>query len=189
MSLLSVALCTQAVWDAGIQHLSFPFRWAVTPMSHRTEWKTEDFEDMSWHDAHVHGFRIVQNEGDDGSAELILDIDYIVEWLRGETHCSFVVAQATLQFHRVSGLKLSLDYVTPGAGMCAFSIAGIKRQPVTAYSSYKWSMVINWPSGKLEFDSPGFTQRTTGPSITQSGQSLVPSQRNIFAISGPSEPL
>ena len=156
-------------------------------MSHRTEWKTKDFESMSWHDTHVHGFHIVENEVEDGSADLILDIDYIVEWLRAGTHCSFVVAQAALQFHRVFGLKLSLDYVTPGAGMCAFSIAGIEREPVTAYSSYKWSMAINWPFGKLEFNSPAFTQRTTGPSVTQSGQSLAPSQPNRFAGFRPNE--
>jgi len=109
-------------------------------MNHRTEWKTEDFDDMSWHDVHVHGLRIVQNEGDDGSAELFLDIDYILEWLEGEGHFNFVVAQTTLQFHNVFGLRLSLDYVKPSAGMCAFSLAGIERELVTyptGHTSYK----------------------------------------------------
>jgi hypothetical protein len=82
-------------------------------MSHRGEWKTQDFDDISWHDVHVHGFRIVENDGNDGSAELFLDIDYIIEWLKGEEHLNFVVAQATLQFHSVFGLKFSLDYVEP----------------------------------------------------------------------------
>jgi hypothetical protein len=45
-------------------------------MNPRTSWSTDDFEEMSWHDVHVHGLRIVENDGNDGSAELFLDIDY-----------------------------------------------------------------------------------------------------------------
>ena len=151
-------------------------------MNHRTEWKTEDFAEMSWHDVHVHGLRIVQNDSDDGSAELIFDIDYILEWLKGERHFNFVIAQAALQFHNVFGLRLSLDYVKPSAGMGAFSLAGIEREQVTfaaGHTSYKWRMEVNWPSGKIEFESPGFTQRITGPFVTQSSQSLAPAQRNV----------
>ncbi|MBD8882259.1 hypothetical protein IHE49_17390 [Rhodanobacter sp. 7MK24] len=155
-------------------------------MDHRTNWSNEDFDAMSWHDVHVHGLRIVENEDDDGSAELLLDIDYILEWIKGEEGFSFVVAQATLQFHKVFGLKLSIDYATPSAGMCAFSLASIERELVTyptGHTSFKWSMGINWPSGSIEFEAPGFTQRTCGQPVTQSGQWLASAQRNASGAS------
>jgi hypothetical protein len=149
-------------------------------MNSRSSWSTDDFDAMSWHDVHVHGLRIIENEGDDGSAELLLDIDYILEWIKSEEGFSFVVAQATLQFHKAFGLKLSVDYATPSAGMCAFSLAGIERELVTyptGHTSFKWSMAINWPSGSIEFEAPGFTQRICGQPVRQSGQWLAPAQR------------
>ena len=150
-------------------------------MTHRTRWSTNDFDEMSWHDVHIHGFQIVRNDGENGTAELILDIDYILEWLTNENRFSFVVAQASLQFHEVFGLKFALDYVTPSAGMCAFSIAGIERERLVfpmGYTSYKWKLDINWPAGEIEFQSPGFTQSLTGKPHAQPRQWLEPSQRN-----------
>jgi hypothetical protein len=154
-------------------------------MAHRTRWSTDNFDEMSWHDVHVHGFRIVRNEGENGTAELILDIDYILEWLREENEFSFIVAQASLCFHEVFGLKFTLDYVTPTAGMCAFSVAGIERERLvfpTGYTSYKWRLAINWPAGEISFQSPGFTQSLIGKPYTQRGQWLEPSQRNYAVV-------
>jgi len=150
-------------------------------MSASQEWSTKDFEAMSWHDVHVHGFRIVENPGESGTAELILDIDYILEWLSGDAGFSFIVAQASLQFHEVFGLKLMLDYVQPSAGMCAFSLAGIQRELVTyptGHTSYNWRLAVNWPTGEMTFSSPGYTQRLVGQPRTQAAQSLDPAERN-----------
>ncbi|WP_395683162.1 hypothetical protein [Dokdonella sp.] len=146
------------------------------------KWSSGDFDRMSWHDVHVHGFRLVENEGGSGSAELFLDIDYILEWRKAESGFEFVVAQATLQFHEVFGLKFVLDYATPTAGMCAFSLDGIQREQVTyptGYTSFHWRLGINWPNGCMEFRSPGFSQWLTGPRYTQSTQSLDASRRNV----------
>jgi hypothetical protein len=151
-------------------------------MNARTEWTTEDFDDMSWHDVHVHGFRIDESDDENaGTAELYLDIDYILRWgVREETGVRFVVAQAMLRFHDVFGLKFCLDYKRVSAGMCAFSLDGIKREVVTypnGHRSYRWSMEINWPAGLIEFTSPGFTQRLIGEIFPDSGLSLPPSRR------------
>ena len=147
-----------------------------------TTWTTDDFDKMSWHDVHVHGFQIVENESGNGTAELIFDIDYILEWRKGEgKFFSFVVAQASLQFHQIFGLKFELDYVKPTSGMCAFSIDGIVRERIeyrTGQHSYKWKLPINWPTGKIEFESPGFTQKLVGEPRLQEGQSLNPSERS-----------
>ena len=71
----------------------------------------KSFEDYSWHDNAIHGFRIV--EGPDGcGGELILDIDFIVEWLppKGENNAfEFRVAPAHLTFHDVTDLVIYVD--------------------------------------------------------------------------------
>jgi hypothetical protein len=114
----------------------------------------------------------------------MLDIDYIIEWLETESNLSFIVAQASLRFHEVFGLKFALDYATPTAGMSAFSLAGVERERLvypTGYTTYQWKLGINWPTGAIEFQSPGFTQSLTGKPYTQPSQSLEPSQR-IYSV-------
>ena len=127
-------------------------------------WSTEDFESMCWHDVHVHALRVV--EGEQGVGELLLDIDYILEWHNSAPQFTFLVAPATLRFRDVGDLRVTLDYATPNAGMCPFSLAGITRKAHTypnGYESYFWTLSVNWPRGEVSFKSPGLTQEITGP--------------------------
>ena len=151
-------------------------------MTHKDRWSTEDFDKMSWHDVHVHALRIVKNDEDTGTADIVFDIDYILEWRQDGGSFKFVVARAELKFHEASDLKLALDYVENNAGMCAFSIDGIERRSITfpnGYTSYRWRMEVNWPSGFVEFQSPGFTQLIVGQHHVQGSPWLTPSQRSV----------
>ena len=75
-----------------------------------------DFERLSWHDCHVYALKIT--EGEHGTGELELDIDFIVEWLcHKDQVCQFRVAPATLTFHQIFGLRVELDYASVGAGI------------------------------------------------------------------------
>ena len=144
-------------------------------------WTNGDFDAMSWHDVHVHGFHLDRYKETEGSADLVLDIDYILKWDKSGDNVLFTVCRAELRFHEVFGLTFSLDYATATAGMCPFSIAGVEREAVTfpaGYQSYKWRLPINWPKGVLEFQAPGFTQTLTGkPQVLSGHQSLTPEQR------------
>lgn len=55
----------------------------ATSMTH-TE---ADFERLSWHDCHIWGldFRVGQPDEGDWTSDLVLDIDFIAEWLCGVT--------------------------------------------------------------------------------------------------------
>lgn len=149
-------------------------------------WHTADFDALSWHDVHVHGFRIV--EGEHGTAELQLDIDFILEWMRGEeSRFRFRIAQAMLQFHEVFGLRFALDYVACSAGMSAFAIDGITRVPLREDEDdageredtgpWRWRIDVNWPEGFLEFEATGFSQWLVGEIVEQDGQGLRPADR------------
>jgi hypothetical protein len=117
---------------------------------------------------------------DNGSADLVLDVDYILKWEKSGQGFLFTVCQADLRFHDVVELKFNLDYATPTAGMCPFSIDGVERELVTypnGHQAYRWRLNINWPRGLLEFQASGFTQTLTGTPHVQSHQALPPEKR------------
>lgn len=149
-------------------------------------WHTADFDALSWHDVHVHGFRIV--EAEHGVAELQLDIDFILERIHdGNGGIRFRIAQAMLQFHEVFGLRFALDYVACSAGMSAFAIGGITRVPLREVEDdageredtgpWRWRIDVNWPEGFLEFEATGFSQWLVGEILELDGQSLRPADR------------
>lgn len=145
-----------------------------------SRWTTEDFESMSWHDVHVHGFRFASFDEDGGAADLVLDIDYILEWKPKGGVYYFTVCPAELRFKDVSDLRFSLDYTTRNSGMYPFCIFDITRELLefpNGYKSYRWVMEINRPCGEIQFQSPGFTQTLTGTPVHDTGQYLEPAQR------------
>jgi hypothetical protein len=89
-------------------HVSVHQRMAIQQHSlEKAVWAEADFEQMGWHDVHVHAFAFRPE-----IFELWLDIDYIFSWVDphgGETHYSFWVAPATLAFENVYDLKFDIE--------------------------------------------------------------------------------
>lgn len=146
-------------------------------------WHTADFDAMSWEGVHVHGLRIVENG--DGTAELQLDLDFILEWPENVgAGDGFRVAQAMLQFHEVSGLRVALDYVAFSAGMSPFAIDRIERAPLREIADdeedrgpWRWRILVGWPEGLFEFEASGFSQWLVGDVVAQRVPALAPAQR------------
>jgi hypothetical protein len=141
-------------------------------------WTHDEFDEMSWHDCHVHALRIV--EGAYGAGQLILDIDYIVEWLKGEEgKVRFRVLPATLTFLEVTNLRIALDYATPTAALGPFAIHAIQRRVEhrERYDAQIWNILINWPVGEISFEARGFEQRGSGEPTVTDGQFLNPEER------------
>jgi hypothetical protein len=140
-------------------------------------WSTEDFPSMSWHDCHVHGLRVLQ--GEHGTGELELDIDYIAEWRCNRPAVSFVLVPSTLRFHEVCGLRVTLDWLAPSAAMGPFSLSGIERrfEERPAYTATLWRLAVTWPAGVIEFEARGFTQKPWGREVVSRDQVLARSER------------
>ncbi len=129
-----------------------------------------DFKGLSWHDDTIYGLRFDVGDSFQGDwhAELVLDIDHIVEWVReAGGQVRFRIAPATLVFHDVTDLKIDMDWGDSGerAALHEASIAGITREPVPdqpgypARAHYRWRIAINWPQGgEIGFGARGFTQ-------------------------------
>ena len=69
-------------------------------------WSDADFERMGWHDAQIHAIGWSQPSG-----ELLLDLDYILEWVGpcgAEDSYQFWTAPATLVFRDVTELSIDL---------------------------------------------------------------------------------
>ena len=143
----------------------------------------ERFEDYCWHDNAIHGLRIV--EGPDGcGGELILDIDFIIEWLSPqieEKAFEFRIAPAYLTFHDATDLVVAIDYASCTAALQPMTIHEIHREVVAypnGYSSFAWKIEISWPRNSfISFRSPSFTQVLRAQPIVSGAQYLSPSQR------------
>lgn len=133
---------------------------------------------MSWHDNHIHGLHVV--EGDYGSGKLIIDLDYIVEWLKSESGgVDFAIAPATLTFLEVTALNVSINYKTMGAALGPFSISGIERrlEERERYTATVWRIPINFPAGEIEFESVGFSQLLRAKPVITDKQWLTEDER------------
>lgn len=146
----------------------------------RETWTDQDYDRLSWHDNHIHGLRVV--EGEHGVGELVIDIDFILEWLGADAsgNFQFHIAPADLTFHEVSNLTVSLDYASLSAAMAPFSIDGIKKllDKRERYDATIWTIDINFPAGRISFEASGFTQTLRGHAITTDQQVLSQEQRS-----------
>ena len=135
---------------------------------------------MSWHDNYVHGLRLV--EGEHGSGELLLDLDYILEWLPAPgdpTAYHFRIAPVQLRFLGVTDLSIALDFAAVSAAMGPFSIDGIERREEERqrYRAVCWRIPVNFPSGVISFEATGFEQDLAGKELVTDRQWLTASER------------
>jgi hypothetical protein len=140
------------------------------------EWTESDFDSLSWHDNHVHGLQV--RPGPFGPGQLILDLDYITEWVCDpDGSCRFRIAPATLTFREVSDLRVELDYHAVQAAITPFSISQITRESTSIPSHYQWRIEVNWPQGAISFVAAGFNQTLRGPLLLKAEQWLEPAER------------
>ncbi len=120
-------------------------------------WTEADFEDMGWHDARIHGIAFL---GED--FEVMLDIDYILQWIDpgpNETYYKFWIVPATLVFHNVHDLKIDLE---PFAGIEIQDVhkSDPQRPKNAEYvdRDTEWQWTIETHEGEISLKSVGYTQ-------------------------------
>ena len=140
-------------------------------------WTDQDFDAMSWHDCHIHAWRVI--EGQHGNGELEFDIDYILEWKRDDNAFSFVLVPATIVFHNVSGLRVSLDWTTTSAALGPICLSAVEQtiEQRAHYSATLWTLSVNWPAGEIAFEASGFAQHAWGREVVSKRQFLQPMER------------
>lgn len=142
-------------------------------------WTCGDFDRMSWHDSHVHALRVVA--GEHGPGQLVLDLDYLLEWQKcTDGSCRFLVLPALLTFIEVTQLRVSLDYQTATAALVPFSIRQIERRVESRGRNQPtlWNISINWPVGEIAFAAEGFEQRGIASPVLCDQQFLSAAERS-----------
>lgn len=123
-------------------------------------WSSSDFDSMGWHDVQLNAIAYSRE-----SNELMLDIDYILEWVKpsnGHEKYSFWISPATLVFERVAELKLSFS---DGS---RWIIDELRRER----SGQSWSWLLECESGEVSFVSSGFIQYFRRPPTSVKEQFL-----------------
>lgn len=116
----------------------------------KLQWSEKDFDTMGWHDNHI--YALAFNEED---FKLLLDIDYILEWVHpneNETYFKFWIAPATLVFKNVKDLSINIE------GSLDIEIEEIQREEVKNGNrvEYDWKIVTG--IGLICFTSSGYEQ-------------------------------
>ena len=152
-----------------------------------------DFDRLSWHDCHV--WRVELRAGDpetnDWTSDLVLDVDFIAEWLcEVGGGARFLVAPAALVFHGVTDLRIDIDWGN-SEFRCALhevSIDRIERTPIPDQKIfldrpyYRWIIRLNWPSsGEIRFGAVGFTLTLRAEPVLTDKQSLSRLERTRLA--------
>jgi hypothetical protein len=145
-----------------------------------TTWTEQDFDSLCWHDCHVHGIRL-RNPDEGYDFDLVLDIDYILEWITVREGFNFSVAPALLTFREVDKLVVDLEL----AYKEHLEISSIQRQesvsrPELGLCIYQW--VVRFQplasrDNQIRFLSDGFVQTLTKPARTIESQHLEDGER------------
>ena len=117
-------------------------------------WTESDFENMFWHDNPIHAISFSDN------FEIILDIDYVFEWvLKGKKYI-FWISPCTLVFENVYNITfdigpfssdLIIDFITKENPQKPSNAEHINRE-----IEYDWTIVMQ--QGEITFKSVGYKQ-------------------------------
>ena len=137
------------------------------------ETETADELVWRWHDNVIYGLSFDRGDPETGDwrSDLILDIDFIVEWLCGSPgEFRFRVAPAKLAFHDVTDFAIAVDQGDSGGrnALYEWSIDRVERQRLErSFDYWRWTIRLHaLPGGTLTFSSSGFTQtQTAEPSL------------------------
>lgn len=155
-----------------------------------TRYTEVDFERLSWHDCHIWRLDFLAGDSDEGdwTSDLLLGVDFIVEWLCGvDGSTKFKIAPATLAFHGVTDPRIGISWGESGfrVAIHQVSIGQIVRELIQDQKVYldrpyyRWRIVLNWPAGgEIAFGAVGFTQTLLADPIVSERQHLSLKERS-----------
>jgi len=120
----------------------------------KDKWDNDDFNNMDWHDCRIYSITLPEKE-----LSLILDIDYIFEWILNDDMdlFKFWISPCKLAFFDVSKLKIQLDYKNSvGMDINEILMMNPTRLPNAKKDIYDFEIVTEY--GYISFSSTGFEQ-------------------------------
>jgi hypothetical protein len=142
-------------------------------MAVRDIYTEADFGSMDWHDCHIHAIALEPLPNNPG--RLLLDIDYLVEWLRPDPasrRLAFMVSPATLVFDQAWDLVTNIDLSGWGFQL---SILEVERDGPDERGFSTWKLAGDL--FELSINSRGFTLYLRREPIFCEGQRLSVEER------------
>ncbi len=147
-----------------------------------------EFDPYAWHDCAIWRLEVRADTSATHPVDaLVLHLDFIVEWGSGDADARFVVAPATLAFHGVTDMHVSVDWGASGFQVAVHDmvIDRIERQLVADQKVYldrpyyAWAIHLSWPAlGRLTFGAFAYTQTLLAKPIPTAQQTLSWEQRS-----------
>ena len=140
-------------------------------------WTDVDFEQMGWHDAHVHAVAFRPE-----LFEFWVDLDYIFSWVHpqgDEKYFRFWVAPVTLVFTNVHSLGFEIELYDGG-----LSVLSLERSEPTKPRNadhmpqqVEWLWRLDCNEGEIALRSVGYSQFTRRPPALLQAQELTFEER------------
>lgn len=132
-------------------------------------WTELDFEDMGWHDCHIHAMSFPNEE-----LEISFDIDYLFKWeLDDKSNLyKFWVSPCILFFYNVINLKIDIDF----QNAIGLDILDINKKNLRLSADKKinlWDFEIATDKGLIKFESSGYKQVVKNQPICSESQILA----------------
>lgn len=152
-------------------------------MLEKPVWTEADFEQMGWHDAHIHAFAFNPE-----LFEFWLDVDYIYSWVHptgDATHFRFWVAPVTLVFTNVHSLRFDLEWFDGCLSLQDITRSEPQSPQNTDCISKKteWLWRLDCNEGEVTFRSVGYSQFTRRPPVFLQAQKLTLEERGGISFS------
>ena len=135
----------------------------------------EDLADRSFHDNAVHAWHLTDENPDEGTCTLTLDIDHITERIDAPGRFEFEIVPGLLSFYGVFRLKMEIDYSIGPIGVTPFQIDRIE-QTIEAGKfggTMRWRIPISCPSGSIVFEATDWSLALVGDPVRSPGQTLT----------------
>jgi hypothetical protein len=148
------------------------------PALAKAVWTEADFDTMGWHDNAIHAVAV--EPVPDNPGRLLLDLDYIVEWVSPTSPAStldFWICPATLVFDPAWDLTADVD--TRGWAFQLFLNAITWSGPDERGNS-EWT--LSGDRFTIEVGSPGFTQYLRRAPVLSDGPWLSVEERGGFSF-------
>ena len=141
----------------------------------RTALAAADLANRSFHDNAIHAWHLTDENPDEGTCTLTLDIDHIVEWIHAPGRFEFNIVPGLLSFYGVFRLKMEIDYSVGPIGVTPFQIDRIEQtiKKGKFVDTTHWWIPINCPSGSISFEATGWSLILVGDPVHSLGQTLT----------------
>ncbi|HEX3314722.1 MAG TPA: hypothetical protein VHR72_07500 [Gemmataceae bacterium] len=136
-------------------------------------WTDADYEQMGWHDAHVHAMAFRPE-----LFEFWLDLDYIFQWVHpegDEKYFRFWVAPVTLVFTNVRDLAFDIESYDGGLSVQSFGRSEPTKPRNADYipQQTEWFWRLECNEGEITLRSVGYSQFTRHPPVLLQAQQLT----------------